>query len=159
MEGGKLGDTINPWSVAMFRSLQEVRRDQSEQSAYDKWLDQTSDREEARRDRLHGAAGVIPTSVWIVLLLAAASHLRLHAVLRRPRRERPLAGDARRLGDRGGRRDAARHHRAGQPVPTAVGNLRPVAMERTLRLLDEARAVVGDVGAAPCDEEGQATGP
>ena len=33
----------------------------TEQSAYDKWLDQTSDREEARRDRVHGAVGVIPT--------------------------------------------------------------------------------------------------
>ena len=40
----------------------------SEQSAYDKWLDQTSDRESARIDRIHGAVGVIPTPLWIVLL-------------------------------------------------------------------------------------------
>ena len=42
-----------------------------EQTAYAKWLDQTSDREVARRDRTHGAAGVIPSSLWIVMLFAA----------------------------------------------------------------------------------------
>ena len=44
----------------------------SEQAAYGKWLDQTSDREEGRRDRLHGAEGIIPTSIWFVLFLIAA---------------------------------------------------------------------------------------
>ena len=43
-----------------------------EQSAYDKWLDQTSDRESARIDRIHGAVGVIPTPLWIVLLFISA---------------------------------------------------------------------------------------
>src|SRR6185312_3306629 len=44
----------------------------TEQSAYDKWLDQTSTREEARRDRVHGAVGVIPTTLWIVLFFVAS---------------------------------------------------------------------------------------
>ena len=43
-----------------------------EQSAYDKWLDQTSEREAARLDRVHGAVGVIPTQLWIVLFFIAA---------------------------------------------------------------------------------------
>ena len=43
----------------------------SEQAAYSKWLDQTSDREEGRSDRLHGAEGIIPTSIWLVLILIA----------------------------------------------------------------------------------------
>ena len=42
-----------------------------EQSAYDKWLDQTSAREEARLDRIHGAVGVIPAQLWIVLFFIA----------------------------------------------------------------------------------------
>jgi hypothetical protein len=72
MEDGKGGDTINPWAVALFRSLRPVNpTSASEQSAYDKWLDQTSDREEARRDRLHGAEGIIPASIWLVLFLIA----------------------------------------------------------------------------------------
>ena len=41
----------------------------SEEAAYGKWLDQTSDREAARIDRIHGAVGVIPTPLWVVLLL------------------------------------------------------------------------------------------
>ena len=56
-----------------------------EQSAYDKWLDLTSTREEARRDRIHGAEGVIPSPLWIVLFVHLRGDLRLHAVLRRPR--------------------------------------------------------------------------
>ena len=46
--------------------------DATQQSAYDKWLDQTSDAGGARRDRVHGAVGVIPTTLWIVLFFIAA---------------------------------------------------------------------------------------
>ena len=52
MEAGKGGDSINPWSVALFRTLELAEpKTASEQAAYGKWLDQTSAREEARRDR------------------------------------------------------------------------------------------------------------
>ena len=37
-----------------------------------KYLDQRSDREDARSDRTHGGEGVIPAPLWIVLLLTAA---------------------------------------------------------------------------------------
>jgi hypothetical protein len=70
MEAGTQGDRLNPWAVAMFRTLKSADpRTAPEQAAYSKWLDQTSDREEARRDRIHGAAGVIPASLWVILLL------------------------------------------------------------------------------------------
>ena len=73
MEDGSAGDAISPWGLALFRSIQTVRPTTStEESAYDKWLEQTSTREEARRDRLHGAAGIIPTSIWVVLFLVGA---------------------------------------------------------------------------------------
>ena len=72
MEDGKGGDAINPWSIALFRSLKLVNpKSASEQAAYSKWLDQTSDREEARQDRLHGAEGITPGSIWLVLFLIA----------------------------------------------------------------------------------------
>ena len=78
----------------MFRTLKTVEpRSASEQAAYAKWLDQRSDREDARADRTHGGEGVIPVPLWIVLLLSAARHLRLHAVLRRQRRTRRRAGN------------------------------------------------------------------
>src|SRR3954452_25244817 len=72
MKVGKGGDAINPWSIALFESLRLVdHKTASEQAAYSKWFDQTSDREEARRDRLHGAEGIVPTSIWLVLGLIA----------------------------------------------------------------------------------------
>ena len=72
MEDGKGGDTINPWTVALFRSFKLARPVSSgEQAAYGKWLDQTSDREQARSDRVHGAEGITPTSIWLVLFLIA----------------------------------------------------------------------------------------
>ena len=61
-------ESYNPWSVAMFRTLRTVEpRSASEQAAYGKWLDQRTDRESARADRTHGAEGVIPTPLWLVL--------------------------------------------------------------------------------------------
>ena len=72
LEAGEGGNTLNPWGVALFRTLKTVEPESaSEQAAYSKWLDQTSDREEARRDRIHGAANVIPDSLWVVLIVSA----------------------------------------------------------------------------------------
>ena len=72
MRAGIKSDTINPWATALFRTIRATNATTPEQqSAFDKWLDQTSDREEARRDRIHGAAGITPTSLWIVLVLTA----------------------------------------------------------------------------------------
>ena len=69
MESGTQGDAINPWGVELFRTLQTVEpQTASEEAAYGKWLDQTSDREAARTDRIHGAVGVIPTPLWLLLL-------------------------------------------------------------------------------------------
>jgi uncharacterized membrane protein len=71
-ERGELGDQINPWGAELFRTLETVDpQTPSEQSAYDKWLDQTSEREAARIVRIHGAVGVIPTPLWVVLLFVA----------------------------------------------------------------------------------------
>ena len=62
-------DTANPWGPALFRTLKATHpRSVVEQTAYDKWLDRTADREMARADRIHGAVGVIPGSLWVVLL-------------------------------------------------------------------------------------------
>jgi hypothetical protein len=72
MTSGTLGDLRNPWSLAMLRTLQTVNPSStSEQTAYGKWFDQRSDRENARADRVHGAEGVIPIPIWIVLFIAS----------------------------------------------------------------------------------------
>jgi hypothetical protein len=72
MQAGTIGDTANRWSLAMFRIIETVEpRSAPEQAAYSKWLDQRSDRQDARADRTHGAEGVIPAPLWIVLQLSA----------------------------------------------------------------------------------------
>jgi hypothetical protein len=72
MEAGVLGEQISPWGVELFRTLKTVQPETaSEQAAYGKWLDQTSTREQARIDRVHGVLGVIPTPLWLMLLFVS----------------------------------------------------------------------------------------
>jgi hypothetical protein len=40
------------------------------------------------------------------------------------------------------------------PYRPGLGSLRPVAMERTLRILEQERRIVGDTGPLPCDARG-----
>jgi hypothetical protein len=157
MEAGTSGDAINPWAVSMFRSLQTVRPESStEQSAYDKWLDLTSDREEARRDRIHGAAGIVPASLWVVLLFAAGVIFVFMLFFadsgERAVSQAMLIGSATAI--------VAVTLLAiwtlDNPYRPGVGSLRPAAMERTLDILDEARSVVNQSGPLPCDEQGVA---
>jgi hypothetical protein len=158
MEDGTIGDAINPWSLALFRSLKLVDPQTAvEQSAYDKWLDQTSDREEARRDRVHGATGIVPAAVWVVLLITALvvfGYLLFYAdSAERVASQAMLIGSATTvvvvtlLSIRA----------LDNPYQPGVGGLRPVAMERSLALVDEARAALDDTAPVPCDANGMPT--
>ncbi len=70
-QGHTLG--INSWDSKLFLTLKDVDPvTPAEQAAYAKWLDQRSDREEARQERSLGEEGVIPTPLWFVLMLSAA---------------------------------------------------------------------------------------
>ena len=40
------------------------------------------------------------------------------------------------------------------PYRDGVGQIKPVAMERSLRILDRARAIVNDTAPLPCDARG-----
>ena len=72
MSHGEGAYDINAWGIELFRTLEGSSRPQRvSKAAYDASLAQTSSREEARRDRTHGAEGVIPASVWVVLLFSA----------------------------------------------------------------------------------------
>jgi hypothetical protein len=157
MEDGTIGDTINPWAVALYVTLRTVQPGSAvEQSAYDKWLDQTSEREQARRDRVHGAAGIIPGSLWLVVLLTA-SVIFVFMLFFADSGERAisqamLAGSA-----------AAvvavtllAIYALDNPYRRGLGSLRPVAMERTLTILDEAQEALRIQLQLPCDDRGSA---
>ena len=155
LNAGTEGDAINPWSVTLFRSLKLAEpRTASEQSAYDKWLDQTSERELARRDRVHGAAGIIPTSIWLVLFLIAgvvfAYMLFFADSAERAVSQAMLIGSATTVLVS----TLLAIHALDNPYKAGVGSIRPVAMERSLRIIDEARTVLGVTTPIPCDARG-----
>jgi hypothetical protein len=156
LEEGTQGDAVNPWGVELFRTLKTTNlRTNAEQSAFDQWLDHTADREEARRDRIHGAVGVIPGPLWFVLLLIAvvifAYMLFFADSGERAKSQAMLMGSViaaitamllliQFLDD---------------PYRSGLGGLQPVAMERTLGILEQERGLTGLTGALPCDSEGQ----
>jgi hypothetical protein len=157
MEDGSLGDVINPWSAALFRTLKLANPNgPTEESAYDKWLDQTSDREEARRDRVHGASGIIPESIWIVLFITASvvfAYMLFFADSgEHARSQAMLMGSATTIVVVTLLAIIALDN----PYGSGVGAIRPMAMERSLRLLDQIRVVVGDDSRLPCDANGVA---
>jgi hypothetical protein len=154
MQDGTLGDAPNPWAVELFRTVEQIEPESnSEQAAYGKWLDQTSDRESARNDRVHGAVGVIPTSLWLVLLFSAGVifwYMLLFADSGEARFvQATLMGSVVAVVVS----SLLLINVLDQPFRKGVGGLRPVAMERTLHVLaDEQR--VSPIDDLPCDDQG-----
>jgi hypothetical protein len=157
MEDGSGVPRINPWAVALFRTLKTTEpRAASEQSAYDKWLEQTSAREVARNDRVHPADGIIPTPLWIVLFLSAAL-IFVYMLFFADSGERPLV-QAVLIGSVTVVIVATMLvlRSLDTPFHDGVGGLQPVAMERTLEILEQQRRIVGEDAPLPCDASGTA---
>ena len=158
MEDGTIDDQINPWGVALFRTLRAADpRTAAEQSAYDRWADQTSERELARQARLHAADGVIPSPIWVVLFLIAAvifcfmlffadsgERAIVQAML--------IGGVAIVMGA-----ILVSISLLDAPYRPGPGSIEPVAMLRTLDILEQGRVVVGTTGALPCTAAGVPT--
>jgi hypothetical protein len=156
MQDGTIGDSVNPWGLELFgtfRGIQPVTA--SQQSAYDKWLDQTSTREEARRDRVHGAVGVIPTTLWVVLFFISAVIFGYMLF---------FADSAERAATQGMLMGAVAAvitvmllllWSLDHPFHPGVGGLKPVAMERSLRVLDDVVPSLAPGVSQPCDEQGR----
>jgi hypothetical protein len=157
LEQGTLGDSINPWSAAMFQTLHEYEpATATEQSAYDRWMDQTIARQDARNERIHGVNGVIPTPLWIVLFFVSAVIFVFMLFF----------GDS----SEGAMTQAMLMGSVtsvitilllllvffNQPFQDDVGGLQPDSMERSLRIIDgeiESELIAVD---PPCDEAGRA---
>jgi len=154
-EAGERVDEINPWGAQLFRTLKTVDpRKASEQSAYDKWHDQTSEREAARNDRMHGAVGVIPTPLWIVLLFISVV-IFVFMLFFADSGERALT-QAVLMGSVVSIMVAMLLliRFLDRPFHTSIGGVRPVAMERTLRIMAEELRVANRRIVLPCDARG-----
>jgi hypothetical protein len=158
MVDGTIGDAVNPWGVAMYRTFQRADpQTYPEQSAYDRWADQTADREQARMSRVHGAEGLIPFPLWLVLYVVAGM-IFVYLLFFADPHERAVT-QALLMGSITvvitllmlllGFFD--------HPHGRGVGKLAPTAMERTLRLSVEEAAAVGVPLDPPCDEQGRAS--
>jgi hypothetical protein len=155
-ESGSLGDEINPWGVELFRTFQTVQpQTPSQEAAYGKWLDQTSDREAARIDRIHGAVGVIPTPLWVVLAFISVV-IFVFMLFFADRAERwyvQALMPAAVVGVMSA--TLLLINFLDDPFRPGFGGLRPEAMARTLVLLEEERAALDQSARLPCDAEGR----
>jgi hypothetical protein len=155
MESGTLTDGYNPWTVAMFRTLKTVEpRTASEQAAYAKWLDQRADRESARADRTHGAEGVIPTPLWIVLFLSAGI-IGVFMLFFADSGERAIV-QATMMGSVAVviTSTLLLLWFLNNPYHSGVGGLRPFAMERTAARLERDTGIAAGRFRIPCDARG-----
>ena len=154
---GTLGDSINPWGARMFTTISSIEpQTATEQSAYDRWMAQTADRERARNDRVHSAEGIIPLPLWLALFVICGV-IFVYMLFFADRSERAVT-QAVLMGsvtvvitllmlllfffD--------------NPHGDGVGRLQPTAMERSLRLIDAQIAVAALSLTPPCDERGVA---
>ena len=141
--------------MELFRTISAVEPvSATEQSAYDRWMSQTSDREQARIARVHGSEGIIPLPLWLSLFVIAGVVFAYLLFFADPAEGRVTQGMLMgsvtvvmllllmllRFFD--------------HPHGDGVGRLQPTAMERSLRLIDiQLEAVDLDV-TVPCDDRG-----
>jgi amino acid transporter len=155
MNAGTLGDSANPWGAEMFRTMSKVEpRSATEQSAYDRWMDQTTARQQARVDRVHGAEGIIPSPLWLVLLVIAAV-IFVYMLFFADRAEGAVT-----QGVMMGSVTVVITMLLlllvffDHPHGGGVGRLQPTAMERTTRQISAQLDLVGLAVTPPCDEHG-----
>jgi len=153
MRAGTLDSGPNEWGKTLFGTLRATEpRSAAAQAAFSKYLDERSDREDARADRTHGSEGVIPTPLWIVLFVSAVI----------------LLGYMLFFADSGEGAVVQATMMGGVAVMVtslllllwffdhpyaAGGGIEPTAMEKTLSLLQTESDIVGRVD-APCDTAG-----
>lgn len=157
LERGTLGDTVNPWGAQMYLTIKASNpQTPTEQSAYDRWMDQTAERQLARLARVHPAEGLVPPPLWLVLFVIFGVILVYMLFFADP-----------------GEGAVTQGMLMGSvtviismllllliyfefPHSAGVGQLRPTAMERTIRLIDAELDVVGLDPNVPCDRDGRA---
>ncbi|GGE90935.1 DUF4239 domain-containing protein [Mycetocola zhadangensis] len=155
LERGQLSESINPWGGQMYLTIKAVDPETPvEQSAYDRWMDQTGEREQARLDRIHAAGGLIPLPLWIALFTIFAAILVYMLFFADP--------------DEGPATQGMLMGSVTLTISTllvllvffnnphgpGVGQLRPTAMERATRIIDAELDFVGLNLNPPCDSNG-----
>lgn len=157
LDAGNTNDSVNPWAVEMYRTISTVHpRTATEQSAYDRWMDQTSQREQARLARVHGDQGIIPAPLWLVLLVVSGV-IFVYMLF--------FADSGEGAVTQGVLMGSVTVVISllllllvffDHPHGEGMGKLQPTAMERTLGLIDAQIKVAGLDVSPPCDDRGLA---
>jgi hypothetical protein len=155
LETGALDAQINPWAGRMFQTTKQVNPQTGvEQSAYDTWMSQTQERELARNARIHGAPGLIPLPMWVVLYVLAtilftymlffadSAERAVTQVLLMASVTVVVVSSLLLI------------NFFNHPFGTGVGTLEPSAMERILHLVESEMPAVGIDVSPPCDGNG-----
>jgi FtsH-binding integral membrane protein len=154
---GRLQDSVNPWGARMFETVAALEPTSNrEQAAYDQWLQQSTDRQAARNARVHTAAGIIPTPLWLGLYLICAVIFGFMLFFADSSEgawtQSALVGSVAvvitvlmlLLGF------------FDHPHGEGLGGLKPAAMERSLRIVDAQLDAIGLKADPPCDAKGNA---
>jgi len=155
LAAGTLGDSVNPWGARMYRTVSTYQPGSStEQSAYDRWMAQTSDREQARMSRVHTEEGIIPLPLWLALFLICGVILVFLLLFadpaEGPRTQAVLIGSVTVVITLSMLLLVFFDH----PHGSGLGRLEPTAMERTLRIMDAQLEAAGLQVTPPCDGRG-----
>ena len=158
MESGATFTSLNPWLVAMFQTLATVEPvTNSEQSSFDQWLGLREELDAGRRDRLHAAEGIVPAPIWVVLFFTAGILLVFMLF---------FADSGERAVVQGFMMGAVTAVIVAtlltlgvlnRPYSPDFGGLQPVAMQRSLGTLENAREALDLTDSIPCDGAGQPT--
>jgi hypothetical protein len=155
MRAGTLGEDLNPWATRLAAVLrQSDPQTATEQAAFSKWLDERSAREEARSDRIHGAIGVIPLPLWLVLFFISAVIL-VYMLFFADSGERVVV-QALMMGTVVAVIVSMLLllQFLNNPFHEGIGGLRPDAMERTLKIIDQELTPAQRQLPLPCDVRG-----
>jgi hypothetical protein len=154
---GKAEDSLNPWGAKMFTTVAALQpKTPTEQSAYDRWMAQTADRQTSRNDRVHTAEGIIPTPLWLALYLICGVIFCFLLF---------FADSAESAWTQGVLMGSVAVVISvlmlllgffDNPHGEGVGQLKPTAMERSLRIIDSQVAALGITADPPCDARGNA---
>lgn len=155
MRRGERSPTVDHWVDSLKKRMESVPVDDDrEEVGFDEWFDATIDRDAARRSRLNGAEGVLPTPMWFILLLGALLVV-AYPLLFSDRGERPIPQSALMASitvlvvalllvvdflD--------------HPFSEEAGGIRPTDMASTVERMVSARPEGGSAPRLPCDDSG-----
>ena len=146
---------VDDWVLASERSLDGVQQgDYRERTAFDKWFDEEAERDQGRSIRLLEGDGVIPSPLWLVLLLGAMVLVGFMLLFADPGEGR--GAQAMLIGTVAAliATSLLVVNFLDHPYREGAGSLDPEAMEQTVGAMEDEADALQRVPSIPCDRAG-----